>query len=531
MAEGSAVVFPPPYRGQFDKFPLAVIASPYCEILDNFIPQQGSMELRKGNDRWGYVAGADVYDLSTYSTTNLFAFVQSLLTIDWIDMTAGGAGTNVYSLAGSENDIQTLYFNGYLYYFGANDLAVGGALGPRRYDGSTWAAVTYTWPLSFNPFGGCVHKRRAYFIDRGKPRYAYSNTDATGASATLLVDLSSVVNSSSPLYIIRSLSMTENVNPANIAVFIFANGDVLGYEGSYPHSSDWEQMARFRISNPIYQNSFCDVKGDTILFTETEILSLRNLFISGYSKERSEGIGAAIKNRYQQIVAGIKANGAANAFKDITGIYDEANDRLVIKFPNYIDRDGSIVVTRVLNLNYDFTLDAWYETFQVDATGTALQPVNARAGTYFQGYVYESLIGPLNNTGVMRLQSATDYLDDSRTSGGAQTGITFDLVTAPLSVSKFGVSQLDGIEIIMKSDQYANTNFRYIADLGRQMSENQPVENQGVNIAKPMANVGITNAALIQLEVHGTSTSAASGIGLELYAFNAWYNTGSKGSR
>ena len=530
MVAGSSVVFPPPYRGQYDKVPLAVLQNPYCEILDNFIPEQGGTFLRKGNDRWAYVTGGDVSNLATYGTAALFAFYFSVNTVYWLDVTAGGAGTVVYSLVGSENDVQTLYFNGVLYYFGANDLAVGGALGPRQYNGTAWAAVTYTWPSAFNPFGGCVHKRRAYFIDRGKPRYAYSNTDAI-TGATSLVDLSSVINNSAPLYIIRSMSLTENITAQNVATFIFANGDVLAYSGAYPDSNDWSEVARFKISRPLYQNSFVDVKGDTILFTDTEVLSLRNLFVSGYSKERSEGIGAAIKNRYQQIVDVIKANSASNVAKTITGIYDEANDRLIIKFPHYVSRSGVFTPTAVLSLIYDFTLDAWFEVYQNDSTGTALIPVVARAGVYFNGYVYTTLVGSSNNTGIMRNQSATDYLDDSRSSGGSATGITYNLTTAPLSVPKFGVSQLNGVEIIMRSDQYANTQVQFIADLGRQESGAQTIENQGTDIAKPMANVGITNASLVQLEISGTSTSAASEIGIELYAFNAWHNSGEKGSR
>jgi hypothetical protein len=53
--------------------------------------------------------------------------------------------------------------------------------------------------------------------------------------------------------------------------------------------------------------------------------------------------------------------------------------------------------------------------------------------------------------------------------------------------------------------------------------------DQGSSIAKPMYNVGIT-ASFTQVEIEGTTISAADD-GLELYAFNVWYDSGDKGSR
>jgi hypothetical protein len=45
-----------------------------------------------------------------------------------------------------------------------------------------------------------------------------------------------------------------------------------------------------------------------------------------------------------------------------------------------------------------------------------------------------------------------------------------------------------------------------------------------------MYNVGIQNVMVAQLDISG-STIEGKEVGIELYGFNAWYNSGDKGSR
>ena len=499
--------------------------------MQNFYPEGSSVRLRNGNTKFGYIELANtavMLNVAAYGTTAIIVLYQASGPgqLTWNNMTAGGAGTIVHTpaLATGDDEIHTLYYYGVLFYFGEASLAAGGSAGPQQFNGTAWGAATYTWPASFNPFGGCVHKSRAYFIGRASAAYGYSGIDSVSGVVTK-VDLAGFLSTKADLYIIRSVSMSENVTQENIAAFIFSNGEVLAFGGNYPDSSTWGLVARFRISNPIYQNSFCDAKGDSFIFTETEILSLRNLFIGGYSNERINGIGAAIKNRYSQIIAGIKATGPS-LIKLVKGIYDDKNDRLIISFPLYVELDsGTISSSRTLNLVYDFTVGAWYETFQV------VEELGWTASAYyFDGEAYSLLTNTTGDGYLMEMESKTIFVDDrADTTGTIQ--IDYVIESAPINTTKFGVNTIDGFEVIMRSDasSYAGAQFKLIADLGRQTTNSQIVIDQGTSIAKPMVNVGVT-ASFAQWSLSGVS-GETSAEGIEIYALNVWYNEGQQGSR
>ena len=495
--------------------------------MQNFQPDGSSVRMRNGNEKHGFLESVNAINplnVAAYGTSNLFVLYEELGQLTWKDMTASGAGTIVYAPVGASGDdeIHTLYFNGVLFYFGEASLSPSFGGTPKQYNGTTWAASTYTWPSSFDPFGGCVHKNRAFFLGRNSAAYGYTGIDSVSGVVTK-VDLAGVLASKANLYIIRSISMSENVTQENVAAFIFSNGEVLAYGGSYPDSSTWGLIARFRISNPIYQNSFCDAKGDSFIFTETEILSLRNIFARGYSDERINGIGATIKNRYSQIIAGIRA--AQPAYLTLVkGIYDEKSDRLIISFPYYVETDtGTASPSKTLLLIYDFTVGAWYESYQVVADMSYVA-----SGCYFNNNTYSLLRLTSNDGYLMEQESKVSFIDDAAAATGTQQ-IEIKIESAPISTSKFGVNTIDGFEVIMRSDCYSGAIFKLIADLGRQTTEGQLLIDQGASIVKPMVNVGIT-ASFAQWSLSGNSLPAST-VGLEIYALNVWYNEGQQGSR
>jgi len=91
------------------------------------------------------------------------------------------------------------------------------------------------------------------------------------------------------------------------------------------------------------------------------------------------------------------------------------------------------------------------------------------------------------------------------------------------------VYAVNGIEPIIKSDLYAQTSYKLIADLGRQTTTGQTVEDQGTSIAKPLVNVGI-EGTVVQMQVSGTTVTGKT-VGLEFYGYNVWYESGMEASR
>lgn len=492
--------------------------------MENFNNLDGSLSVRQGNDLWATITEANylAVGLNSYGNELFLLMVEVTGAIDWrwYDVTASGTGTLDHSDTSTGATPATFYFNNNIIYcFGQSGRV-------ELYNGTTWTSDPYTFS-SLSPYGGTEYKSRAYFIGYDSAKYGYGAIEAVTGAVTN-VDLAALINSKAVIYMIRPISLTQNLTAETVLAFVFSSGEILIYSGSYPDSANWSLISTFKVSKPIEYNAYVEAKGDSFLFTQSEILSLRNLFISGYDKERDEGIGSTINKRWRQCIqAYIEAGamiGVLTGLSFIKGVYDEKNDRIVISMPKYVDPDtGSIVAGVAFQLIYDFNLQAWYEYTQTDANIAVVT-----GAAFFNNDVYFSTLLAFGVGYVVKLEGGSNYVDD-QLDGSGTNPIDYSLKTAPLPISKFGANAITGVEAICKSDLYPQTNYKFIADLGRQESGSQAIPAQGTSVAKPMMNVGIQDAITAQLEISGSTVSAS--IGLELYGFNVWYAPGPSGSR
>lgn len=511
MAQAFGIPLPPPYKGQNDQIPLIALQNPYCKWMINFNNQYGNVNLRKGNELFAEVNGNPL-NITSYED-DLFVMVDDSGTLKWYETSTGSPSLVRSVVGGGDDEVHTLFFNNYLFYFGEGELSPANT-GPQYWNGTSWGNAGYSWPSDFNPLGGCVYKNRAYFVNRGTAKYGYSEIDSIAGTVTE-VDLSSQVSSHAMLYAIRSISMSENVTQENVLAFLFSTGEVLVYSGSYPNSTSWGVVAKFKVSQLIYNNSMVDAKGDTFIFTETEILSLRNLFLGGYSKERADGIGAVIKNRWSSIVRELLDDLPGNRYY-IKAAYDEQRDRIVISLPKYVDPlDENEVNTWPAQFIYDFTLGGWYEYVQ-----TSNDTTRSVSACYFNNDIYILIKESGGDSVVVRLDVLDTYVDDS-IGGLINDPIYFYLESAPHPLSKFGVMVASGLEVVMKSDLYPNADFHFIGDLGAQVTTEQPTNGNGTEVSKVLVNAGI-EANTIQYVIEGNSDEDGVAVGLEIYGTNLW---------
>ncbi len=528
----------PPFRGQSAQVPIAVLKSPYCEKMLNFKTKPGKVELRKGSSLFSSVSAASGHTVvGLFSWESVSSPVLILITYDptanklnYFSINSAGTATfrSLQSATGeTTSPVQGSYFRNNLFFFG--DIALAPTNGPTVFNG-TWVnpmpVASYTWPTSFFPLYGAVHKNRHYIINRNTKEYGYSDINSIAGSVTR-IDLSDVVTSECELFLIRSIGLNETTSQQNVAAFIFSNGDILIYEGSYPDSQSWGLASRFKISDLFYSTTFCDAKGDTFLFTNSEILSLRNLFVNGYESERQQGIGAPIQPRWIQIVAAY-LSGGIDYRRYVKGLYDTSRDRMVIVLPVWVDPTTGIVdVNSCGFLIYDFQMQAWYEykhTFASSLPGGLIV-----SATYYKGDVYY-----VADTGqipvIFKLEGSSGLMDAGTDVPSETIAINYDLVLAPTDIPKFGTNAVTGVEVICKSDLYEQTNVSIVADLGRAETSGQVLPPQGTGINKPLYNVGINDATFSQIRLSGSTVSGKT-VGLELYAMNVWYETGQKGAR
>lgn len=509
MSKSTAL--PIPYLGLNDKVPIAGLEYPYCEICDNFKLDNGKLEARLGDTRFATgAANQPVLALDSLGAINptLIVVTDTGGQLTWRNITSGGAGTVVWTPAGlaGDDEIHTVYFNGHLFYCGEFTLAA------NPFDYSTGAVSGYT--NTSGAFGGAVHKNRAYFIKRYSSIYKYSGIDAV-AGALTDVDLSGIITNQSFLYGIRSISLSEGINQENVAAFIFEDGEVLVYGGSYPDSPSWGIVARFIIPKPIYYNSFVDARGDSYVMTEAGPISLRTLFLQGPEVAIQQGIGSLVKNRWQQIVKANQAVGFSSSYF-MKGVYDQTNDRLIFSFPYYVVRETDATESWSCFMVYSFKANAWYEHY-------------AKVGGYYSTricYSKDSIYYGNANGPVMKFEGATQIIDQEF--DGDEVGVALRLRTAPNPTKKYGTVKVDGVEVIMSSDCYDLINFKLVGDFGAIESENQQTSGNGTNITNCMVNVGL-ESTYTQLELNATTDTNSDDV--TIYSTNLWTNSGQQGSR
>ena len=513
------IPLPPPFKGQNDLLPTFSLENPYCVKMQNFTTDRGIMSLRKGNKKFAQVtSGAPIALCLAGYGSKLFMLVDDTTSRLRFYEIQTGTPVSVHTTGasgGGDKEIQTLFFNKYLMFFGDGTLT---SVGPQYYNGSAWGTLGYTFDVGFTPFGGAVYKNRAYIINRGTAQYAYSGIDAI-AGATTTVDLSTVISENGSLYGIKSISLSENVTQQNVLAFVFSSGEIMVYGGSYPNSESWSLSARLKTSGLLYTGAAIDAKGDSFLLTQSEILSLRNLIAKGYDSEAKEGIGATIGTRWKQIIKALTAYGGS-AITYIRGVYDDANDRLIISLPYYVDPTTSQVQNGIHQLIYDFTLGSWFEFYQsIEAAVTSSMTSSI---TYWNGDTFiltDAGDGVTDYATAHKLENTTNYLDDNIKTG--TSGISFQVISAPHPLNRYGVITTAGLEVFMKSDLYSTINFRLIGDLGARQTEQQKTTGNGTNVTKTFVNIGI-ESNLVQYDISGVSTTSS--VGIEIYGTNLWVN-------
>jgi hypothetical protein len=126
---------------------------------------------------------------------------------------------------------------------------------------------------------------------------------------------------------------------------------------------------------------------------------------------------------------------------------------------------------------------------------------------------------------IMNKESRTDF-KDAKPVNSTFAAPGYKLKSAPLPLPKTNNYRVSGLELIMKSDAYAITDISLIADLGVKETGDLNLPDQGSNIAKPFASLGM-DATYVQYQLeHDGSTTTPASVGLELYGVNVHFQQG-----
>ncbi len=314
---------------------------------------------------------------------------------------------------------------------------------------------------------------------------------------------------------------------------------MLFYRGSYPNADDWGLVGRGRVGQQVSYNASIAYQGDSLLLCDTGIVSLRDLFLKGSENAQSLSVNSNVQKQWSDLISGARnADGypVGPLFPGVynfTGVWDQKKDRLVIYCPYYLYPS----IANYSNVgNFFFVFDTLLQSW---TTHQSFVLLNSNPLTPIQ---YTNLVRYKNETLMLVLQSmvgikptvyskeAATGFTDRNFQDTAETGYDYTMLSAPIPFPKTAVYEATQIEPILESDLYAQTNWNFVVDFGRQTSGNQPTDAATTSVAKPAVNVGMQNITYVQVKMSGTTVSGKT-VGLNLYSYNVWYDAGQKGSR
>ena len=290
-----------PILGQNNRDPLSQMDPRTAQFINNFMPEQRSLNLRGGWKIHTTISGVDtIMALGTYQSTSLFAYCDMTSgnhTIYDVTTTTASSAEVTDSATG---DLAYPANTANLLYFMTNKSS-SHSTEYRYYNGSSW--VDWGFQESSSDIGGYVvtHYKGRPYIFRGYNMY-WGSTIGSVTGSTNLVDLSSLFRISGRVAAAGILAgPSESANELYLA--LFSNwGEVLVYAGDNPEATNWELIGQFKVAPLLLDNAILEYRNDIWIATTTGMVSLRKLFELGSDTDEEVSTSALINPLWSKLV-------------------------------------------------------------------------------------------------------------------------------------------------------------------------------------------------------------------------------------
>jgi len=529
------LALPPPYGGMNDRTPKISIRSPQCESLINCNVTEGGVSVRYGDHNLSYAT----------STTTGFDECTMVVAVDDLLLVLGTTAANQFRIynyltpsvaytgpviVGDPSPLSHLTFKSYTFFLTKTNV--------YSYNGATYGVAT--WVPNTNLMTGTVYKNRIYFVQYQSAAYRYSAVSAIGG-ALAEVDLGGVLQKGGKLAIIANFSISNVTQNQNILAFITTTGEVLFYSGTYPDSNSWALINRAQISPPISHTSLLDFEGDVLIFAIGGVYSLRDLFVRGSQIGTSRLFNESIKNVWTESIGtwirefGYKINDNT-ALNLISGVYDTSRNRVIILF-RYLNAAVSDETT-CLYFIFDVLVNAWYlhkrPLYNVDDTSANRSRCDMTMWEGPYGLLPVTLLSdPLTVTLSVKegavFYTPLDTFMELPLPYLLPLGVSYEIISAPIGSSSPYLQKAAGMDVILETDMYEETSYKFIKDLGAEetVAQTLPV-GPTTSLQKPFINIGI-EGSIIQYKISGTSGEDRT-VGLNIYGTNIWLDNGRRPS-
>ena len=262
---------PAPIKGLNCRDNLSDMAAEYAITMDNYLPQDTKVCLRKG-----YVChtllNTRVSSLAVYNSADLTQFLAVADHKVWNI----SSKNNVYSVLenGITNDeFRTAQYKNNLYFVNGTDI-------PKvySYDGqeqmTDWGFSAVGLIASQIANIG-VSKQRLWFIEKASLKVWYPQVAGNVSGTLECFDLSQVSRFGGNLVAVAAWTQDGGQGIDDLTVFITSEGEVLVYSGSdINDADDWKLRGSYKISRPIGWQCLLQYQGDLVVITEDGYLPL-----------------------------------------------------------------------------------------------------------------------------------------------------------------------------------------------------------------------------------------------------------------
>lgn len=274
-AVADVVSIPIPTGGWDTMSPRAAMPPENAVTLENWYPQPGYVELRKGYALHSTVNTPDTDAVETLmvwqganDTAAMFAGMDDAL----YNVTAVGAGTAVASVGPFAN-VRFQHVN--ISTSGGHFLwACNGADVPVYYDGSTWADTAITVIDPTDVIGCAVHRGRLWMVLRDSITAAYLPVDSIQGAATEF-ELSAVFDQGGYLMAIDTWSRDGGAGPDDYLCFVSSRGQVAVYSVVDPSDPDGVYLVGvYNLGRPLGRRCTVRIGPDLAIISIDGVYSL-----------------------------------------------------------------------------------------------------------------------------------------------------------------------------------------------------------------------------------------------------------------
>lgn len=521
------IPLPAPLGGVNERVPIIVVQSPQCEVLLNFNVTEAGIELRHGDSKLYKFTATPSTDVLVpllsvnYQDSKLIVLVynSTLTKHQFYDAVTGTLIYTQSSTSVSANYFQVVVFNRYIFFTTYQGLAPG-----YVYDGSTITTIGYVAADggSFLPYGGNAYKNRCYLIEQGTCEYLYSEIEAISGDMQR-VDLSSLTEEVTELSIITSITVADNVSSILFQCFVFKNGEVIFYSGSYPDSTDWTEIGRAKIGKPLNIDSYLRYQGDTLILCDSGVWSLKDMFLKGGSDAASLTLTAPVWKSWTDLV-NIIPNTDFFTKNIVNSVYDIKNRRIIISFRYSIDTSTGLISNNPYFFIYNVDLQSWFFHLSNNLT-TGVGDSAFSDMIYFDNKVvmltYENSSGSVVT--IKHKEGATGFTDRNALDN-TELPFIYEVISPPIANGRLYVQKVEGMDVIQKTDLQNETEYQFIRDFGVTTTIAQKTFGSLTTLQKPFINTGL-EGSYVQYKISGI-TSTGKTVGLSVYGVNVWIENG-----